>query len=166
MGTPVYQLNKVHNRPGTHSTFSSFELGIKYSFMNMLHSRLHSAIGLEVEVPTVGDEGIGYEPTLMVSQDLLNDAQLFAQIGAECTEEEWDMNLGFGIFFPLGDFALTCEFNRQQEEDEGRPSPWYFTPGFEWLGELNLGLAFPFVLGAEGKGFSIAFMVIYEFETR
>jgi hypothetical protein len=130
-------------------------IGTQYSFMNMRSSNFHSAVGVEVSLPT-GDvkkglsEGfIEYESYLIVARDFpkLNHAQIFSQasidfvqrarrrVGAdEAGPAAHKFNFNVGTFVPFRRLVLTGEVNLSTNRwnNDGREREMYATPGVVW----------------------------------
>lgn len=163
-------------------------LGTKYSFMNMRGSSFHSAVGLEVGMPTGSAEKelsegvIEYEPYFILARDFqrLKGAQLFAQAGVgllqrvkgHASENEdgptaHEFNLNVGSFVPVSHVVLTGELNWQTNRwnHGGQESLLYFTPGLVWhpASTWEVGVGVPIDLTRDADGFRNILKLTYEF---
>lgn len=170
----------------------SLRLGTKYSFMRMRGSDFHSAVGVEVELPTGGagegpdEDEIEYEPYLILARDFpkLSGAQLFMQVGVGLArhaerpaggEEEDEpaadtLHLNGGFFVPFRRWRFTGELSRQSTpwERGGEGQQMYLTPGVAWhpSDSWEVGVGLPFGLTARAHKFGAILKLTYEFELR
>ncbi|HSJ41055.1 MAG TPA: hypothetical protein VK955_08385, partial [Xanthobacteraceae bacterium] len=77
-----------HQSPFDDLRSAKISVGTKYSFMNIAHSRVHAATGLDVEFPDAGafDEGEGesgtqFEPFVSMAVDVTHHFTLFGSAG-------------------------------------------------------------------------------------
>lgn len=162
--------------------------GTQYSFMNMAGSNFHSAVGLEITLPTANIEKeltegfIEYEPYLLLAKDFpkLGNLQVFSQAGigfnqrlrrhldAEDDESAaHELNLGVGAFVPVRQLVLTGEFNLSTNRwnNNGEEREIYFTPGIVWRLPHNfeMGFSAPVGLTRDAEKFGFMFKLVYEF---
>jgi Putative MetA-pathway of phenol degradation len=167
------------------------QIATQYSFMKMRRSDFHSAVGVEITLPTGGvekelSEGfIEYEPYLIVARDFpkLNGMQIFSQLGvgfvqrtrrhAEADDDEpaaHNLNLGIGMFVPFRRLVFTGEANLSTNRwnNGGREREMYATPGMVWRLPRNweMGVGAPFGLTRDADKSGLIFKVVYEFGTR
>jgi hypothetical protein len=163
-------------------------LGTKYSFMNMRGSKFHSAIGVELGLPTgnvdkeLSEGVVELEPYFILARDLptLNGAQLFTQIGVgfvkrvkerrgeferEPTAHELSWNSG--VFVPFRKVILTGELNWQTNRwnRRGDESELYITPGIVWhpARGWEFGIGFPVGLTHDADHIRTISKVNFEF---
>jgi len=162
--------------------------GTQYSFMNMAGSNFHSAVGLEITLPTANIEKeltegfIEYEPYLLLAKDFpkLGNMQIFSQAGIgfnqrlrrhlDAEDDEpaaHDLNLGVGAFVPLRQVVFTGEFNLSTNRwnNNGDEREIYFTPGIVWRLPHNFetGFSAPVGLTRDAEKFGFMFKLVYEF---
>jgi hypothetical protein len=166
-------------------------IGTQYSFMNMRHSNFHSAVGVEVSLPTgnvdkqLSEGFIEYEPYLIVARDFpkLNNMQVFSQVGigfvqrarrrVGMDEDEpaaHKFDLGVGMFVPFRRMVFTSEFNLSTNRwnNGGREREIFLTPGIVWRlpRNLELGLGAPVGLTRDAERSGAILRLLYEFGTR
>ena len=174
-------LNQINPDYGqSQSGAGDLELGLKYSLMNIAQN-IHTAIGIEVKLPTGNEEkGLSdgtteYEPYFLAAKDFpkFNNSQLFAQIAAGFSSSEDDstdsdseseLAMNLGCFIPLDKFVVTTEFNWQNEDDLNM---LYLTPGLVFPDvvdgwEFGIGASIGFSDAADT--FSLMGMFTYEFD--
>lgn len=162
--------------------------GTQYSFMNMAGSNFHSAVGLEITLPTANIEKeltegfIEYEPYFLLAKDFpkLNSLQVFSQIGVgfnqrlrrhfDAEDDEpaaHELNLGVGAFLPVRQIVLTGEFNLSTNRwnTNGKKREIYFTPGIVWRLPHNfeMGFSAPVGLTRDAEKVGFMFKLVYEF---
>ena len=173
---------------GTARGTGDLRFGTKYSFMNVRGSSFHSAVGLEVGLPTgSADKGLSegfveYEPCFILARDFpkLKGAQLFTQVGVGLLQrpkgrasEDGDepaaheFNLNVGGFIPVRHVVLTGELNWQTNRwnHGGQESSLYFTPGLVWhpTRSWEVGVGVPIGLTRGADGFRNIVKFTYEF---
>ena len=190
LGWEIYKIRNPDDAPSTNG-IGNFEIGTKYSFMNMDETDFSMALGFEIEFPT-GDinkeltEGfIEYEPYVVLANDFpqFNDAQIFLEIGFsfvqrvknapdpddnEPSANEFILNGGF--FIPIEPFYLVAELNWRTNKwnHGGDENELYATPGVIVTPlddvPLQLGVGVPIGLNQGADHYQIIGMLVYEFE--
>jgi hypothetical protein len=157
-------------------------LGTKYSFMNILGSNFHGAVGFELGLPAasakkgISEDKIEYEPFVIVAKDFpgLSRLQLFSQLGLsfshsirESRSDENDSNekiveWSSGMFVPYRRARFTTAFSWSKSSSE---SSLYLTPGLVWKlpRDLEVGAGVPIGLTRDADPFRIVAHVVYEF---
>jgi hypothetical protein len=151
-----------------------FEIGARYSWMDISGSNIHATFGTDFTIPTGSDirgTGEGHysaTPVLVLAADMLPwpGAQAVANIGSEISlgahggdKAVWLGNLAF--FGPIGDLTLTTELNVLGRER-------YATPGVIWhlKDGLEAGVGVPIGLNRDSDRYRIVFVVTWEFGGR
>lgn len=166
-----------------------FEIGTKYSFMNIADSDFHAAVGFDIGFST-GDidkeltEGFTeYEPFLILAKDFpnLNNSQIFTQVSigfvdrtknhADPDEDEpeaHELNWNIGFFIPYQQLRITAEFNWKTNEwnNSGEENELFVTPGLVWdlPGTWELGVGVPIGLNSKSDNYRIITQLSYEFD--
>ncbi len=165
---------------------NEFEVGLKYSFMNINEKNIHAALGFEAEIPIdEEDEEVQYSPSFILAYDFLNkyDIQIFTNIGyhivnseedeetveedeageedEEILENSFDFNSGFFISF--GDVTFVNEISIQKVSSE-MDSEVYLTPGivFSTPLEIEIGVAGSIGLNDHADSFRAILSFAYE----
>ncbi len=127
------------------------QLGTKYAFMNIRNSNFHSAVGIELGLPSgnvengLGEGAIEFEPYIIFAKDFpqQHHLQLFTQAGLEFSrrvkESRRDEPEGRviawsgGLFVPVKAFCFTGEVGlRSGKAESRRENQIYVTPGVVW----------------------------------
>jgi hypothetical protein len=81
--------SQFHSAPIKHLQTARFSIGTKYSLMNIAHSRVHAAIGMDAEFPRTdaladdeGESGVELEPFVALAVDLGRGLTVFGSGGA------------------------------------------------------------------------------------
>ena len=157
-------------------------VGTKYSFMNILGSHFHSAVGFELGLPAAGakkgiSEGkIEYEPYVVVAKDFptLSRLQLFSQLGitfahstnrASASDGNHDgktIEWNSGMFVPYRQVRFTTEINWSRGAAENMV---YLTPGIIWKlpHDLEFGVGIPIGLSRDADSVKTIVKFVYEF---
>jgi hypothetical protein len=174
-----------HSSPLTHLTTARWTVGAKYSLMNIKHSPLHAAVGIEVEFPRSGafSEGEGetdteFEPFLALAADIGHDVTIFGsgglsieagQVKELLTSKERPDDKGtvsFGALVRLRRITLVGEYTSRSDQ-----APWRLDgsplvtpsivvhPGGQW--ELGFGLPIGVRMGTHKPG--LAMHLVKEF---
>jgi hypothetical protein len=175
--------------PKTRGT-GDLSIGTQYSFMNLRSSNFHSAVGLEVTLPTgsvekeLSEGFIEYEPYFIAAKDFprFNNMQVFSQVGLGLVqrvrssvgvdEEEpaaHKLTLSAGMFMPFRRVVLTGEVNLSTNRwnHGGLERELYATPGAVWrlLHNWEIGVGVPFGLTRDTNRFGAIFKTTFEFGT-
>lgn len=173
----------VHQRAadGNSSGIGDLEIGTKLSWMNILDSNFHAAVGLGIGLPTgnptneIGEGMLEFEPLFIVAKDFpkLNNSQLFTQVGAGVVtrlrgaeEEAHEISWNSGFFVPFWQLRYTTEFNWTTNQwNGGSEDDMYLTPGLVWdlPGTWEVGVGAPIGLKDDSDNFRIIAMLTYEF---
>jgi hypothetical protein len=175
---------RFHQSPFDDLRSARLTFGTKYSFMNIAHSRVHAAIGLDVEFPDAGafDEGEGesgteFEPALSMAIDVTHHFTLFGSAGlsveakqagdlldGERPDDPGTISMGGLLAFPVATIAL--EYTNRSDtlpwQIDGSPliTPSVMIhPGHKW--ELGFGVPIGVREGSHTPGF--AMNIIKEF---
>lgn len=168
-----------------------FSVGTQYSFMNMHGSDFHSAIGLEVTIPTgsvakeLSEGFIEYEPYVIFAKDFpkLNHMQLFTQVGVgfvqradspsgneEPEPAAHEFTLNAGMFVPFRRLVFTTEFSLSTNRwnHGGTEREMYLTPGIVWRLPRNweFGVGVPLGITSRSAKYGSILKMTYEFGTR
>lgn len=163
-------------------------IGTQFSFMNIGGSSFHTAIGLEVSLPTGSSrkelsEGLfEYEPFLIVARDFpgLNNMQVFTQVGVALVQRAHGqvgmdaeepaahkVSLGVGMFIPFRRMVFTSEFNFSSNRwnNGGVEREAYATPGVVWRLPRNweIGVGAPIGLTRDSERLGAVVKLVYEF---
>ena len=155
-----------------------FEIGLKYSFMNINKKNIHAAFSLEAEFPiNEEEENIRYTPSLIFAYDLLSkyNMQIFSQFSyniinnnddnneseEEASNSNLDLNSGF--FISLGEITIVNEFSIQTIAEESN-SELYFVPGiiYETPPGIEIGAAASIGLNDYADSFKVILSFVYE----
>ena len=85
---------QFHHNPFARLRSARASVGTKYSFMNIGHSRVHAAVGMDVEFPDAGafedeaESDLEFEPFLSVAADLSRRVTLFGSAGISVSRED------------------------------------------------------------------------------
>lgn len=171
-------LQHKNRHPGNSVTGTGdFQIGTRYSFMNIGNSDFHAAAGFEMGIPFGNEkkemsEGVWeYEPFLLLAVDFpkLNNAQLFGQTGIsfiqqqEPDEQEGnELNMGCGFFIPVTHVILSSELTWYHTTEVDQ---LFYTPGavFTMSKGWETGIAFPLGLNRHALNFGIMVMITFEF---
>lgn len=174
---------QFHSSPLSHLRSARLGIGTKYSFMNIAHSPVHAAVGLDVEFPDAGafeddsESEVEYEPSLSVAADLTRHVTVFAagnlslarsDASALLEGERLDDTgtLGAGVMVALGRVTVAAEYTSRTDN-----LPWRIDgsplvtpsltlhPGGHW--ELGFGVPIGVHEGSHRPG--LAMHVIKEF---
>ena len=154
---------------------SGYSFGTKYSFMNIGHSQVHAAIGLDVELPNesafaddVGEDNAEYEPFLALAVDLTRHVTLFGSAGISVEardlieRERLDDTgtIGAGGLVAFHYVTVALEYTNRSDKlpwrDNGSPliTPAIVVhPGHKW--ELGFGLPIGTRAGEHKPGFAM-----------
>ncbi|MBD3273876.1 MAG: hypothetical protein GF372_01120 [Candidatus Marinimicrobia bacterium] len=137
-----------------------------YSFMNLLDSEFHSALGIELEHSTATtEEATEYGLFLILAKTLpsVRNAQVFGQYVLEFEEAEIGGEGNIGFYLPLGLITFTSELNFR-EIDENRIL--YSTNGLIWApkSNINAGIGLSANLSANNSMVGIYSIFVYEFD--
>ncbi len=161
----------------------NFQIGSKYSFMNIANTNFHAAVGFELGIPFRNqntDSGYGlisYEPFMSLAIDFprLHQIHLFVMTGLEFFNKKnkvneelnpTEFNLNGGFLFPYKFIVLitelSCNTNKLSGGDEVE---LYYTPGIilNLLGAWEAGLGIPIGLNQQSDSFGIMAMFTFEF---
>jgi hypothetical protein len=159
-------------------------VGTKYSFMNLLGSNFHSAIGFELSLPAssakkeIPEGKIEYQPYVVVAKDFpgLSRLQLFTQLGitfshsitksvSDYHHDEKTIEWNLGMFVPYRQVRFTTEMNWSRGAAENQ---LYLTPGIVWKlpDNLEFGVGVPIGLSREADGVKTILKLVYEFGGR
>lgn len=163
------------------SGFGTYSIGTKYSFMNIGGSRLHAAVGLELDfagsLTSEGSREDNHEaqPFVALALDLpsgmqafMHTAKAFTIAGADREEADGDANnvqWNAGALVALRHVTLAVEINLLTNG-----SPWrsggerYATPSITIPapGPWEVGLGAPIGLGRDSNRLGFAILAIFE----
>jgi hypothetical protein len=154
-------------------------IGTKYSLMNIAHSRVHAAVGVDVEFPHPdavadgeGEEGLEVDPFVALAADLGWRVTVFGSAGASLEPREVaDLarrperpddrgTIGFGALLAFRRATLVAEYTNRSDG-----LPWRLDgaslvtpsivihPGHEW--ELAVGMPIAVRHGQRQPGFAM-----------
>lgn len=175
---------QFHSAPFSHLRSARVSIGTKYSAMNIAHSPVHAAIGLDVEFPDQGaipddeESAVEFEPSVSVAADLPHHVTLFAaanlslasaDAGALLEGERPDDpgTLGGGVMVAIAHATIALEYTNRSDN-----LPWRIQgspivtpsltlhPGGQW--ELAFGMPVGVRAGTHRPG--LALHVIKEFD--
>jgi hypothetical protein len=169
----------ARSAPITHLRTARVSLGTKYSLMNIAHSRMHAAFGVDAEFPKVdafakpeGEAGMEVEPFVALAGDLNARLTLFGSVGASLEPREVrDLatrgqrpddrgSISFGGLLALQRVTLAAEYTNRSDE-----LPWRLDgaplvtpsiavhPGHQW--ELATGVPIAVRRGQRQPGFAM-----------
>lgn len=153
-------------------------LGFKYTFDEFDTTGIRLATGFEVTFPTgkneVSENAYVYEPFLIVSKNLGEDANLHASVSygfvdPQDNDEDApdEISASLGSVYRLGeDWRLTFEASLESDKlDDGDVTASYLIPGLLWKGidDLEVGLAVARGLSDSSDNWQYLGMVSYEF---
>ena len=148
------------------NSFVQYELSTMYSFMNILDSDFHSALGIEVEHSTAtAEETTQYGLSLILAKTLpsVRNAQVFGQYLLEFEEAEISGEGNIGFYLPLGVVTFTSELNIREVDEN---SILYSTNGLIWApkSNINAGIGLSANLSADHSMIGIYSIFVYEFD--
>lgn len=161
----------------------NFQIGSKYSFMNIGNTNFHAAIGFELGIPTrkinPGENKtlVSYEPYISLAVDFpgLDQIQLFSMTGIEffsqrnrliIEHEPTKLNSGVGLLVPYKFIVFTSEFSCETNIlNGGHETELYFTPGIilNLPGEWEAGIGIPIGLNQQSGKNDLTLMLTFEF---
>jgi hypothetical protein len=153
--------------PFKHMRTARFSIGTKYSVMNIAHSRVHAAFGIEAEFPNAaafaddeGEEGMEMEPFAAFAADIGRRLSVFGSLGASVEPRQVadiatrgrrpdDRGvIGFGALLAFRHATLVAEYTNRSDE-----LPWRLdgapmvTPSIVIRGEPDWEIAVGTVIG-------------------
>jgi hypothetical protein len=161
-------------------------VGTKYSFMNIAHSRVHAAFGVDVEFPHSdafadgeGEGGMELEPFVALAAGLSDRVTVFASVAASLEPREVAVaarrgerpddrgTISFGALLAIGHVTLAAEYTNRSDalpwRLDGAPlvTPSIVVhPGHEW--ELAAGVPIGLRRSEGRPGFVVN--IVKEFE--
>ena len=175
---------RFHQSPFDDLRSARLSFGTKYSFMNIGHSRVHAAVGLDVEFPDAGafdagegESGTQFEPALSMAIDVTHHVTLFGSAGLSLQASEANnlldgdrpddpgtVSMGGLVAFRVATLAL--EYTNRSDtlpwRLDGSPMitpSLIIHPGHKW--ELGFGVPIGVREGSRTPGF--AMNIIKEF---
>jgi hypothetical protein len=180
------EYTQFHSTPSKQLQTARVSVGTKYSVMNIAHSRVHAAFGIDVEFPHTrafaedeGEEGLEIEPFVALAADLPWRVTLFGSAGASLEPREVaDIvqraerpddkgTASFGALLAFRRVTVATEFTNRSDA-----LPWRLDsaplvtpsiiihPGGEW--ELAAGMPIALARGHGRPGF--AMNIVKEFD--
>jgi len=176
---------QFHRSPFKHMRTARLSVGTKYSWMNIAHSPVHAAFGMDVEFPRPdgfaegeGEEGTEFEPFAALAADLPWSLTVFGSAGMSFEPREVaDLaergarpddrgTIGFGVLKAFHAVTLAAEYTNRSDQLpwrlEGAPlitPSIVLHPGRQW--ELSAGLPITLSHGQHQPG--VAMNIIKEF---
>ena len=179
---------QFHRSPVTHLRTARFSVGTKYSVMNIAHSPVHAAFGVDVEFPSAdvlpdgeGEHDMEIEPFAAFAADLRGRVTVFGSAGASLAPQEVaDLarrgdrpddrgTVSFGALIAFHRATLAAEYTTRSDG-----LPWRLNgaplvtpsiiihPGHEW--ELAVGM--PIGVRETHRRPGVAVQIVKEFCTR
>jgi len=177
--------SRFTNDPFRRARTERISIGTKYSWMNIAHSPIHAAAGLDVEFTRArvfaegeGEQGAQFEPFVALAADLPRGFAIFGSAGLSLQKEQIgdlahgtpppddEGTLSGGLLVRVRRVTLAAEYTNRSDD-----APWrlngsplitpsiVFHPGGEW--ELAAGMPIGIRAGARRPG--LALHVIKEF---
>ncbi|MCB9069631.1 MAG: hypothetical protein H6629_17745 [Calditrichae bacterium] len=166
----VHQENSLS---GNISGPGDVEIGTKWRFLSPGHRNIQSAVGLDLQLPTGGTDGINeddpaVEPYVIAAMDLnwLNDAHIFTQVGGEIsltseTDDAPGIFMNSGIIYPFRTFCVSTELNWITADEIAEI---YVTPGIiSTYGSYEFGFAIPIGVSSPADTYRIIAQFSIEF---
>ena len=173
--------SRVRRGDAVSSGRGGLAVGTKYSFMNIIGSDVHAAVGLEMEFPGgLGADGLRedtreVEPFVALAADLRGGVQTFFHVGRSFTpggsgdeagdESAVNVQWNAGALVALRRVTLAGELNsRTNGSPWGRGGELYATPSITFLlpRPWEMGLGVPIGLNGRSDRFGLSIHVIYE----
>jgi len=159
------------NNPSDESANSGVgdvKIGLQYSWMEILGSNVHLALGVELGIPLgdeekeLGEAEKSLETYLVLGANISQELHAFLQLGVEYPEHEGKerfVNLGL-IGKLANDVAFTVEYNWEEEQR-------YITPGLVWqpADDWELGIGLPLGVSDEADDYQLILHLIVEFDS-
>lgn len=177
--------SQFHTSPLAGLTTARWSLGAKYSLMNIAHSPLHAAVGMDVEFPRPtayseadGERNTEYEPFLALAADLGHGVTIFGSAGLSLEASqvrdllhgpqavEDNGTISGGALVKAERVTVAAEYTSRSDQ-----APWHLNgsplltpslvvhPGREW----ELGVGVPIGIRHDARKPGIALHLIKEF---